>query len=380
MDLNYFETELDMCVSLIDSAKTYDDMESVFSRYENILEHMQSSVSTIGVVSQGQLFSSVLPYISMLTNAFDVRGYQYLAESVLLKWWSKISVLRIAKSKGQVYLAGIAVMLCDYYSKHNDIARAIRWCLMAHADDCLRGDSNLGARKRLKMLFGLSKEADAIEEYAAQSSTLAAYCEHITQKVLDDHKSLALSFPVDNQEFYISTTYLRAILDYLEDVKDDLTVKGRVLEDIAAYVVSLLPGFYASRNLRSQAGITEYDVVAHNYIPQSNLYSELLGRTFLIECKNWEKPVGVEQVGYFLHRMQLAHSDFGIMLCKSGITGNEDEERAARALIRYTFHETGKLCVVLAYEDLDELQQSENPSFWRLLLDKIEEFQYGTRL
>lgn len=74
--------------------------------------------------------------------------------------------------------------------------------------------------------------------------------------------------------------------------------------------------------------------------------------------------------------MRLAHVRFGIILTRLGITGKENEETAARALIRKAFHEDDITCIVLNEEDLKNLLNGQS-SFWRILLENIERLRFG---
>ncbi len=55
----------------------------------------------------------------------------------------------------------------------------------------------------------------------------------------------------------------------------------------------------------------------------------------------------------------------------------EEAERAAAHLIRQTYHENGSLCVLVTLRDLINLSEQEQPSFRRMLINKINEFRFG---
>jgi hypothetical protein len=104
----------------------------------------------------------------------------------------------------------------------------------------------------------------------------------------------------------------------------------------------------------------------------------MFGRQFLVECKHRKEPIAVQEVGYFLFRMRMQHTKFGVMLSNLGITGgkNGTPERAARAEIMRAYHEDGSICIVLTRENLDELIRQDNGFFW-MLLEKYEEYRFG---
>ena len=86
--------------------------------------------------------------------------------------------------------------------------------------------------------------------------------------------------------------------------------------------------------------------------------------------------MGVSDVGYFLYRMRLTHVRFGVILAKAGITGTEEDERAARGIIRKAFHEDSSICVVVEESDLESLL-SQHLSFSSLLIERVERVRFG---
>lgn len=180
-----------------------------------------------------------------------------------------------------------------------------------------------------------------------------------------------------NENFYpICNAYYQRLL---HDLNSNNIDKGKALENLAYYLFLLIPGCVPRRNIRGDDNTHETDLVVPNHHPTSNLAVELFGRNIIVECKNWETPVGVQHVGYFLHKIHLMHASFGVMFAKQGITGNSsnDDERAARQLIRRTFHEDGTLCVVITKHDLERLRDREI-TFYHLLIELADEFQFGT--
>ena len=124
-------------------------------------------------------------------------------------------------------------------------------------------------------------------------------------------------------------------------------------------------------------------IIASNLVQASNLNAELFGRSFLVECKNWKKHIGVEQIGYFLYRMKLTHTSFGILFASNGITGETESEdeakiirKAATSLIHRAFNEDGIICIVFTSADLLLLRDGQ--SFWAtLIVEKARTVQFG---
>jgi hypothetical protein len=74
--------------------------------------------------------------------------------------------------------------------------------------------------------------------------------------------------------------------------------------------------------------------------------------------------------------MQLAHAKLGIILSQKGETGDNEWEHA-KLLIQKTFHETGNMCIVFDYGDIEKLITGEK-TFWGMLFNKVEGLRFGS--
>jgi hypothetical protein len=215
-----------------------------------------------------------------------------------------------------------------------------------------------------------------IEENGKDWGRLRAFPEEVLRRFIADkgQGSYAAHIAHHNtkSDFPVAKGYLSALIDQLNATTAD--EKGKRLEETAFYLTSLLPGCVPKRDVLDQESAFETDLLVRNLYSSSSIISDLFGRHILVECKNYDKPVGVSHVGYFLFRMRLAHSSFGIIFAPKGITGSADRE--ARTLIRRAFHEDNSVCIVIDLKDLKSLT-SEGLSLYWLLLEKYEEFRFG---
>jgi hypothetical protein len=177
-------------------------------------------------------------------------------------------------------------------------------------------------------------------------------------------------------EFPLSGPYIRALIERVNAPHASTTEKGDALENVASYLFLLIPGWIPRRDVSDINQGYENDVVISNLNMAHDLRAELLGRHFLVECKNWDSKVGAPAVSHFLHRMSVTHCKFGVILAKDGISGRERGETAARSLIRRAFHEEGNVCIVLDKSDLESLAKKEI-TFWSMILRAIEWFRFG---
>lgn len=319
--------------------------------------------------------------------------YDFLsaAEQLLLGWWNDVGDLQLNEQK-HVYRANSAYKLTQLYLRQSDFGGALRWALLTQADDLLNENPDGGGagRQWLRTIFGASEaelnelncvvdeSLGIIKSGNAETPKAYRFAEDIVVRFAQRDISCERFFtqPSSVREFPISLPYLGTLLEGIYAQATTTKKKGDALELLATYLFLLIPGWFPSRNILDENKGFETDILVSNLSPASNLTAELLGRQFLVECKNWDAPVGVRDVGYFLHRMRLTHCSFGVLFATSDTTGQIKGETAARSLIRRSFHEDGSTCIVLTKEDLESLAEGEI-TFWSLLLREMQRFRFG---
>jgi hypothetical protein len=99
------------------------------------------------------------------------------------------------------------------------------------------------------------------------------------------------------------------------------TEQGRALEDLVCYLFEAVPGIgLTERNLANPFGTEEIDVTFWNDRHPTGLW--FLPTTILVECKNWTRPFGGDEVAYFVRKLQNRKLDFGLLVATRGITGS----------------------------------------------------------
>jgi len=323
---------------------------------------------------------------------FIKNGFQSAAVGLLVDAWNKFAQLQM-DTRSRIYRAGLGMYLAKRHSEMGDTGACLRWALYTQADDIL-GEHPAGGgagRHWLHTILGMSQvELDALNRSAAQNVHMVknelennwacprAFAEDAVMRFALDYPEYAHLFASETtiREYPLTPAYYGTLFDALETSHRTTTEKGDALEELASYLFLLIPGCVPRRNLLDEQGSFETDLVVRNLTRSSNLAAEPLGRHFLVECKNWENPVGVQDVGYFLYRMRLTHATFGVLFAKSGITGGTSKEENARSLIRKAFHEDGSTCVVVSHDDLLGLKSQER-SLWSLLSELMERMRFG---
>lgn len=326
------------------------------------------------------------------SHLFLQNAFSSAATSILIEAWNKFSALQGEETK-RIYHAGIGMYLAKAYLSLGDKGSALRWALLTQADDLL-GEHPAGGgagKQLLHSVLGMNEKAlSELSQVALQNldqiknkcgndwSVPYAYPEDVITRFAFTKPEYAQLFATTSNvfEFPLNRTYLGALLDKANS--DALTTKekGDRLEDLATYLFLLMPGLVPRRNVLEETLAFETDIVIRNLNVSSNVVSDLLDRHFLVECKNWENPVGVQYIGYFLYRIRLTHAHFGVIFAKTGITGDEDQEKAAYSLIRKAFHEDGSICIVIDNDSLTRLCNGEL-SLWSMLLERIERIRFG---
>ena len=313
------------------------------------------------------------------------------AENLLIRWWNEISKRQLLE-RFHVYRAMTAFELCKLYLAQNDFGAALRWALLTHADDRLHEHPEGGGAgmQYLRTILGANQaDLEAINRIADENLGIirsadmpddkaAWFPEDVVVRLALEGLSVAHLFsrPSLRPEFPISSSYLQTLLGRVDAQGISASEKGKALEKLASYLFLLIPGWFPSRNHRDEEDVYENDLVVSNLNPQGNLAAELLGRYFLVECKNWKDNVPLADIGYFFHRMRLTHCSFGILFAKSGVTGNTEKDNAGRGAIRRSYHEDRNLCIVLGKEELDKLERRET-TLWTMLMDVIQRFRFG---
>jgi len=323
-----------------------------------------------------------------VANSLERSGFLAASQSLLIEWWNDFGNRQRAERK-RIYRAVIAFKLTELNMRAGDLGSALRWALHTQADDILGDHPERGGagKQQLRTIFGMTEPAlewlnAAADECRNAAAAVAdwsqpeAFAEEPVRRFETSEHSMAFLFadPSLATEFPLSAPYFASLLDDL-DAHQDPVSKGRSLEELASYLILLLPGCVPVRNLLEEDLAFESDMVVSNLARAANVQADLLGRHFLVECKNWEGTLGVKEVGYFLYRMRLTHATFGIIFAKNGITGERDRT-AARSLIRRAFHEDGSTAVVLDSVDLRRLASGER-TFWQLVLGKLEGLRFG---
>jgi hypothetical protein len=130
--------------------------------------------------------------------------------------------------------------------------------------------------------------------------------------------------------------------------------QGRALENLACYVFGRVPGISVTkRNVLNVFESEEIDVAFWN--EQNSRGFPFLSRIILVECKNWSRPLGSEEVAWFDRKLQSRGLSFGILVAARGITGESAARTAAHQVIASALGDQRQILVFNREEILEML-------------------------
>jgi hypothetical protein len=203
----------------------------------------------------------------------------------------------------------------------------------------------------------------AYEVYSGNPES-GLYPEWIMQELNDDWVT-AVPSPAEALIYLPNRRYLQTLIERLG------SEEGKALESLGAYMISVMPGCRTATRQRTPN--TDYDIVCSVEGSEVDFRSEL-GRYFLCECKDWDRPADFTAIAKFVRVLQGAKARFGIFFARQGISG-EGKLRDAALEQRDAFRELGIVVVVVAQEDLEAVSIGSN--FIAILRQKYRQVRLG---
>lgn len=134
------------------------------------------------------------------------------------------------------------------------------------------------------------------------------------------------------------------------DVAPSSDAKGAALEDLVCYLFVQVPGVGSpQRNVVNAFGTEEIDVAFWNARTRDGLH--FFDNTFLVECKNWSKPVDGQEIVYFAHRLKTRNLRHGVLVAANGITGHHGHLQQARYEVGIALSVSGVRILVITRDE-----------------------------
>lgn len=276
---------------------------------------------------------------------------------------------------------------CRYhkgYSLHNIGAAYLQWgqpvvarryITLAYIEDVLTHGVQTGGMAR-PVLVGLLRVPG--EELDA----LAALADTYRQPTVNPHpEDVLLAFQQERQQsrdwesrlFHLNLTFAQALLKQTLAAEDS-EQKGLVMERLVAYLLTCIAGLELAE-FRLKARDHETDLLIRNGVRGDPLF-EVFGPYVGVECKNWDRSVGVQEVNHFIANLRFAYLHSGVLVARKGISGGKDEDRRnAELAVLKAFHQDNIIVCILTAADLDRVVRGQ-VTMPGLLLAEYEKIRF----
>jgi hypothetical protein len=146
----------------------------------------------------------------------------------------------------------------------------------------------------------------------------------------------------------------RAFIDKAEGAKTNHE-KKLTYEYLAIFLIGSIDGFTLIGH--DQRGASEeVDLWVAN--ESESAFWQRMGNPFIVECKNWDKPVGATEIRNLSAIMSTKNVQFALYMCKNGITGNPGRDAVGEI---YNAFKDGRYVLVLDQTDLLEVADGVHP-------------------
>lgn len=304
-------------------------------------------------------------------NFFKNQGR--LHEAILLYFGLYYHFIKAQDASGRwVQKATPLVWIAECCSQLGYHALAKRYLMLSHIDDSIAIKGTVspgGTGVYFRLVWHRGFPDSELRRYAKETYTLyqknqkdSFYPEWILQK-LDENWLTEIPSPIEVGTYWANPLYFNYLISKLGDKK------GHVLETLAQYMLSCMPG--CRTTVRKRTTSSEIDIVCSVEGIETDFRSEL-GRYFVCECKDWKKTVDFTSVAKFRSVLDSIKSQFGILFSPKGISGKK--------LSRYAANEPQKLfqshgIVLVVIDQADMTYVANGGNFINLLRNKYEKIR-----
>jgi len=192
---------------------------------------------------------------------------------------------------------------------------------------------------------------------------------HVEEKVVGEKKKISarrgikiknafdnslFSQIIDDDLFQIDREKLKELLDAIETARSNKE-KKKSLEDLAEYLFSSIYGVRViGRNVRTETSEIDLVLEFDHWIYGIHPFFKEVGSHFMVECKNWKKPVGAQKIRNFSRDIKKRKVTFGCLISKEGITRDAYKE------IRDVFIGEGQIIIILSKKDIENVIKGKN--------------------
>lgn len=279
-----------------------------------------------------------------------------------------------SKNRGvAAYMAGSIEL------QRGDVAVARRWLHIAVVEDARKSHNGVARTVLIESLGESAGDLDSlrslVETENAPPDDYRSSAEYLLTRwyLSRDLRTSDLSYSAEHD---LDPWLLEQLTAALLIPRPNTKVQGDALETLAAYLLAHIVGCFPVR--KSETPDFENDLVIRNLSRHVSPALDLLGRYFLVECKNTKHAIGTHDVAYFSNRVRYGRLSFGILFAREGIsTGSETKDGNGEFMVHRVYHQDGVVIAVVTADDLRRVSQGlETPL--AMLLRKHDEVRFGT--
>jgi hypothetical protein len=346
-----------------------------------IIEQLRCNTAVEGLIEPQNEEHQFQTWLEIIRALFKDRLI-YQATRIADAWYDRISELQ-AQNRLRYHKGGVAHQLGNCHLSQGESACAVWFFTMAFIEDALSGRTPelkpTAATNTLRTNFNWS---DSIFQTIATTTQalnrvkpeLCRYPEAIVVDLARQQK-LVLPLAKGDENIPINRPFLNQLIGNLETESNDS--KKKSLEFLASYLAISLPNVKIVPNARTLDH--EMDIVVIQQSSSPTYLLEALGRSFLIECKNWETTVGVEQLNHFVAKMRFHRCRCGVIFSPEGISGQRQATRSlqnARLTQLRWYQQDECVVIVIAMSHLKEMVNGFL-NFADILLRGYESIRFG---
>lgn len=123
------------------------------------------------------------------------------------------------------------------------------------------------------------------------------------------------------------------------------------LESLVRLLFESVP-LFSVKHVNQRPARGELEIVIQCDRTERNTVFDAFGRYFLVGCKGWDDPVGVQDVRNLAERMRASRVKLGIILAPSGIAGKRSGGVAIRE-VRRAYESNDLLMIVISAEHVE---------------------------
>jgi len=278
--------------------------------------------------------------------------------------------------KTRVHKGMPLVWMSDLYTQLGFPVLAKRYLMLTLCEDALRDGGTVspetsGVYLRLVWAHGVSD--GELQRYASEFWHLhatdpdnAMFPEWLLQNV-DQGWMTEVPSTRETSVYAANSLYIEHLLGKLGEPT------GKILEQLADYLMSCMPGCRTARRQTSES--TDYDLICAVEGPELDYRSEL-GRYFVCECKDWTKAADFTTMAKFCRVLDSTKARFGILFSRQGISGAGKTTFAAREQLK-VFQD--RSIVIVVFDEADIRRVAAGGNLIQVLRQKYEAVRLDLR-